>query len=102
MSRYEFATSQVIDLNSALALGTYPSVGPPVSPTTGIHVQFRNIGNLTIGIDIPGVGFRLDLMPRGSETCSLLNIDPYKAYLLEFSFRDSDQVVIERYVTRCM
>ena len=98
MSRYHFAIdSQVIDLKSVLAPEPFLSVGPSSAQGNEIEIKFINVGNLTAGIDIPEVGFKLDLMPSGSETCQLLNIDPNKAYSLKFSFYDSFQVVVERY-----
>ena len=100
MDRYRFATSQVIDLKSVLALEPFPSAGSSSTQGSGIKVKFYNIGNLTAGIDIPEVGFKLDLMPSGSETCILLNIDPNKAYSLKFSFYDLFQGVVERYAIR--
>ena len=79
----------------------YPSAGQTSPRENAIQVKFVNIGNLTAGIDIPEVGFKLDLMPAGSEMCSLLNIDPHRAYSLVFGFRDSSQTWVVRYVTRC-
>ena len=88
MDRYRFAMSRgVIDLKPILSAGPFSTQG------SEIEVKFINVGNLTTGIDIPEVGFKLDLMPSGSETCRLLNIDPNKAYSLKFSFYDSSQVV---------
>ena len=101
MSRYRFAIdSQVIDLKSVFAPEPYPSAGQISTQANEIQVKFISVGNLTAGIDIPEVGFKLDLMPSGSETCQLLNIDPNKAYSLKFSFYDSFQVVVERYAIR--
>ena len=99
--RYRFAMSQVIDLKSVLAPEPFPTTGPSSTQVNEIQVKFINVGNLTAGIDIPEVGFKLDLMPSGSETCRLLNIDPNKVYSLKFSFYDSFQVVVERYAIRC-
>ena len=93
--------SQVIDLKSVLAPKPFPSAGPSSTQGNDIQVKFNNIGNLTAGIDIPEVGFKLDLMPAERETCQLLNIDPNKAYSLKFSFYDSFQTVVERYAIRC-
>ena len=87
-------------MKSVLAHQPFPSAGPSSTQGNEIHVQFYNIGNLTAGIDIPEVGFKLDLMPAGLEACQLLNIDPNKAYSLKFSFYDSFQVVVERYAIR--
>ena len=95
--RYRFAMSQVIDLKSVLAAEPFPPAGPTSTQANEIQVKFTNVGNLTAGIDIPEVGLKLDLMPSGSETCRLLNIDPNKVYSLKFSFYDSFQVVVERY-----
>ena len=103
MDRYRFALSQVIDLKSVHVLPApepFPSASPSSAPNE-IQVKFINVGNLTVGIDIPEVGFKLDLMPAGSKTRKLLNIDPNKAYSLRFSFYDSSQVVVERYAIRC-
>ena len=83
-----------------LAPKPFPSAGSSSTQGNDIQVKFNNIGNLTAGIDIPEVGFKLDLMPSGSETCRLLNIDPNKAYSLKFSFYDSFQAVVERYEIR--
>ena len=97
----------IISLNPSTASSTLSGINtpfPPASPTSTqaneIQVTFINVGNLTAGIDIPEVGFKLDLMPSGSETCRLLDIDPNKAYSLKFSFYDSFQVVVERYAIR--
>ena len=100
--RYRFATFQAIDLNSALALESFPSAAPFLMQTSTTRVQFTNIGNLTVGIDVPELGIKLDMIPGGSETRLLSNIDPHKTYSLEFSFRDSDHVhvVTKRYETR--
>ena len=100
LSRYSFAMSQVIDLKSVLAPEPFPTTGPSSTQANEIQVKFTNVGNLTAGIDIPEVGLKLDLMPSGSETCQLLNIDPNKAYSLKFSFYDSFQTVVERYAIR--
>ena len=100
MCRYRFAIMgrvQIIDLKSVFAPKPSPSAASLSTRGNKIQVKFNNIGNLTVGIDIPEVGFKLDLMPSGSETCRLLNIDPNKVYSLKFSFYDSFQVVVERY-----
>ena len=83
-----------------LASEPFPPAGPSWTQANEIQVNFTNIGNLTASIDIPEVGFKLDLMPSGSETCQLLNIDPNKAYSVKFSFHDSFQTVVERYAIR--
>ena len=77
-----------------------PSAGPSSTQGNKIEIKFINVGNLTAGIDIPEVGLMLDLMPTGSETRQLLDIDPNKAYSLKFSLRDSAHEVVERYVIR--
>ena len=101
VGRYRFVQeSQVIDLKSVLAPKPFPSAGPSSTQGNDIQDKFNNIGNLTAGIDIPELGFKLDLMPSGSETCKLLNIDPNKAYSVKFSFYDSFQTVVERYEIR--
>ena len=100
-SRYRFTTAQLIDLKYEPAVVTSPSVGSSSAQASVIYVKFMNVGNLTTYIDIPEIGFTLDLMPAGSETCSLLNIDPQRAYSLVFSFRDSDQTWVDKYVTGC-
>ena len=100
MGRYRFAMPQVIDLKSVLAHQPFPSAGPSSSQGNEIQVKFINIGNLTVGIDILEVRFKLDLMPSGSEMCQLLNIDPNKAYSVEFSFYNSFQAVDESYAIR--
>ena len=88
-------------MKSVLAPEPFTTTGPSSTQANEIQVKFTNVGNLTAGIDIPEVGLKLDLMPSGSETCRLLNIDPNKAYSLKFSFYDSFQVVVERYaITR--
>ena len=101
MCRYRFDKwRRIIDLKPVLAPKPFPSADPFLTEGNGIQVKFNNIGNLIAGIDIPEVGFKLDLMPSGSQKCKLRNIDPNKAYSLKFSFYDSFQVVVERYEIR--
>ena len=66
MCRYRFAIKerpQTIDLKSVLAPEPFPPAGPSSTQANEIQIKFINIGNLTVGIDIPEVGFKLDLMP---------------------------------------